>query len=75
MERFIELVKKKMLGEQTAGEEEELNRLLESKAELREVYEIAFSRPASNTPQDRTEAEKAYAVHFVKMHLQNQFKK
>jgi hypothetical protein len=73
MERFIELGKKKMAGTLTGEGEAELNRLLESRPDLKAVYELVFDGPTAHSEQDRLEAEKAYAVHFVKMHLGNQF--
>ena len=73
MERFIELVRKKMVEELTGEEEDEFARLLGARNDLNALFEIAFANEATASAQDILEAEKAYAVHFVKMHLKNQF--
>jgi hypothetical protein len=71
MGRFTELGKKKMLGELTKEEAAELDQLLQNKPELKQLYDMMFAKPEENTEKDHLEAEKAYAVHFVKMHLKN----
>jgi hypothetical protein len=73
MERFIELGKKKMAGGLSIQEEAELSRLLESRPDLKRLYDLVIAGPITNSEQDILDAEKAYAVHFVKMHLKNQF--
>lgn len=73
MERFIELVKGKMVGELTGEEETEFLQLLENRNDLKRLFEIVFANEDKTSAQDMLDAEKAYAVHFVKMHLNNQF--
>jgi hypothetical protein len=70
---FIELGKKKMAGNLTGEEDAERIRLLESRPDLKAIYELVFNGPATSSGLDRLEAEKAYAVHFVKKHPSNKF--
>lgn len=73
MDRFIELVKKKIAGDQMQAEQDEFDLLLEGNADLNRIYSIVFSKKLRNNQYDFLEAEKAYAVHFVNMQLQNRF--
>ena len=75
MERFIVLLKKKLLKTITAEEEKEFDLILYHNAELRTIYNQCFSKEINFSNQDALEAEESFAVLFVKMQLKKDSKK
>ncbi len=67
MERFLNLIKKKLVGEATQEDEAELSRLLYNNEERKELYTILFSKNLDKQEIDWLAAEQAYAAHYVKM--------
>ena len=74
--RFFYLTGKKLTGEATQTELEELCRLLEEDPEWRSIYQTLFSK-TRDVPDEpgSLAAQQAYAAHFVKMQLAGQFEK
>lgn len=52
-----------------ADEEKEFERFLENDPGLKTIYDNCFSKTKTYTDEEILEAEKSYAVHYVKMHL------
>jgi transmembrane sensor len=71
--RFLYLIRKKLTGEASEPELEELNSLLEANKDLEQLYKSLFSGTVINTETDWLNAQQAYAAHFVKMQVNNQF--
>jgi hypothetical protein len=71
MDRFIELLKKKLLRNMTAEDEKEFEMILNENPELRTIYFQGFSKIVDISSNAELEAEEAFAVHFVKMQLKN----
>jgi hypothetical protein len=71
MDRFIELLKKKLLQVITVEEEKEFEIILNEDQDLRTIYFQFFSKNRGMNSVDELEAEEAFAVHFVKMQLKN----
>jgi len=69
MDRFIELLKKKLLQSITIEEEKEFETILNDDQDLRTIYFRFFSKNRGMSIVDELEAEEAFAVHFVKMQL------
>jgi transmembrane sensor len=74
MDRFIELVQKKITGEISEFEEKEFNQLIENNDDLGKIYTALFQKSRISTSQQEVlRAEEAYAVHFVKMQIMKKF--
>ena len=71
MDRFIELVKKSLTRQMSVAEKAEFDRLLENNEDLHFVNQTLFAKKSRNEKADVLDAEKAYAVHVVKMQLQS----
>jgi len=69
MDRFIELLKKKLLKNMTIEDEKEFEMILNDNQDLRTIYFRFFSKSRVMSSADELEAEEAFAVHFVKMQL------
>jgi transmembrane sensor len=69
MDRFIALLKKKLLEEMSGEEENELEVILNNNPDLLTIYLHCFSKEKSISSEDELNAEEAFAVHFVKMQL------
>ena len=69
MDRFIKLLKKKLLQSITIEEEKEFETILNDDQDLRTIYFRFFSKNSGMSSVDELEAEEAFAVHFVKMQL------
>lgn len=69
MDRFIVLLKKKLLREISVEEEKEFEIILNDNPDLRTMYVQFFSKKHGMSAEDELEAEEAFAVHFVKMQL------
>lgn len=71
MERFIVLMKKKLLREISVEEEKEFEIILNDNPDLQTIYFQFFSKNYGMSREDELLAEEAFAVHFVKMRLKN----
>jgi hypothetical protein len=69
MDRFIVLLKKKLLHEISVEEEKEFEIISYDNPDLRTIYFQFFSKNYGMSREDELEAEEAFAVHFVKMQL------
>ena len=69
MDQFIVLLKKRLLREISVEEEKEFEIILNDNPDLRTIYFQFFSKNYEMSRKDKTEAEEAFAVHFVKMQL------
>lgn len=69
MDRFIVLLKKRLLREISVEEEKEFEIILNDNPDLRAMYFQFFSKNYEMSTEDELEAEEAFAVHFVKMQL------
>lgn len=66
MDRFVDLVKKKLAGELTGEDEAELNQLLNSDEEHKELYSILLSNIPGNKEVNWTTAEEAMQHIIIK---------
>jgi ferric-dicitrate binding protein FerR (iron transport regulator) len=71
-EVFYYLVGKVLSGEATASEREELNTLLRSNEELRQLYETLFAQKITETEEDALAAEQAFAAHAVRLQIEGE---
>jgi len=69
MDRFIVLLKKRLLREISVEEEKEFEIILNDNPDLRTMYFQFFSKNYEMSTEDELKAEEAFAVHFVKMQL------
>jgi len=69
MDRFIVLLKKRLLREISVEEEKEFEIILNDNPDLRTMYFQFFSKNYEMSTEDELAAEEAFAVHFVKMQL------
>jgi transmembrane sensor len=72
-DRFYYLASKRLTGTASISEEQELENLLNEDQELKQLYHILFSKQPTNDQFDIEQAEQAFATHFVKMQLTEQF--
>ncbi|HVG14613.1 MAG TPA: FecR family protein [Chitinophagaceae bacterium] len=72
-DRFHYLVGKRLAKSASNSEEEELDELLNRYQELKQVYRILFLQQFQKDSFNTEQAEQAYATHFVKMQLSEQF--
>jgi ferric-dicitrate binding protein FerR (iron transport regulator) len=68
-DRFYQLVSKSLTATASVSEEQELHQLLLDDPELKQVYNILFSKSLRNNKSDLEQAELALATHLVKMQL------
>lgn len=67
---------RKLTGEASAAEQEELRRLLEDNEEWRRIYQTLFTKGKTlPDEQDALSAQQAYAALFVRMQLAGEFEK
>jgi transmembrane sensor len=71
-EVFYYLVSKVLTNEATPSEKEELDQLLRSDEELRQVYEALFARKTEETKEDELAAEQAFAAHAVRLQVEDE---
>jgi hypothetical protein len=69
MDRFIVLLKKRLLREISVEEEKEFEIILNDNPDLRRMYFQFFLKNYEMSTEDELKAEEAFAVHFVKMQL------
>jgi hypothetical protein len=74
MERFIQLIKKKMQGDLSEADTHELEELLSNNHEYHTIFKTLFSVDPIEDPNEIQQAHEAYAVHYVKMQLKELFK-
>jgi hypothetical protein len=74
MERFIQLIKKKMLGDLDEADTLELDELLSNNPDYHTIFKTLFSVHPIEDPNELQQAHEAYAVHYVKMQLKELFK-
>jgi transmembrane sensor len=72
-QRFLYLTARKLTGEASEPELEELERYLEENKDQEQLYKSLFSEKVVSTEVDWLNAQQAYAAHFVKMQVNNQF--
>jgi len=70
---FLFLVGKKLSGKADRLELEALEQLVQQNKELEQLYKSLFSEKIQDTPAGQLNAEQAYATHFVKMQIGQQF--
>jgi ferric-dicitrate binding protein FerR (iron transport regulator) len=70
---FLFLVGKKLSGKADRLELEALEQLMQQNKELEQLYKSLFSEKIQDTADGQLNAEQAYATHFVKMQIGQQF--
>jgi transmembrane sensor len=70
---FLYLVGRKLSGKADRLELEALEQLVQQNKELEQLYKSLFSEKILDTAADQLNAEQAYATHFVKMQIGQQF--
>ena len=70
---FLFLVGKKLSGKADRLELEALEQLVQQNKELEQLYKSLFSEKIQDTAAGQLNAEQAYATHFVKMQIGQQF--
>jgi transmembrane sensor len=70
---FLFLVGKKLSGKADRLELEALEQLVQQNKELEQLYKSLFSGKIQDTAAGQLNAEQAYATHFVKMQIGQQF--
>lgn len=73
MDRFIYLIARQLTKEATASEQEELEQLLLADDSMNQLYKAVFAKKATESEEDWLDASQAYATHYVKMQLNDQF--
>ena len=70
---FLFLVERKLSGKADHLELEALEQLMQENKELEQLYKSLFSERVQDTADGQLNAEQAYATHFVKMQIGQQF--
>jgi transmembrane sensor len=73
MDRIIYLIARQLTKEATVLETKELEQLLSEDESLNQLYKAVFAKKASESEEDWLDVSQAYATHYVKMQLNNQF--
>jgi ferric-dicitrate binding protein FerR (iron transport regulator) len=73
MDRIIYLIARQLTKEATVLETKELEQLLSEDESLNQLYKAVFAKKASESEADWLDVSQAYATHYVKMQLNNQF--
>ncbi len=66
---------KKLIEESDLSDEQEPGRILQDNNGLDQLHDTLFFKNVVYNEADLLEAEMAYAAHFVKMQIDNQFDK
>jgi ferric-dicitrate binding protein FerR (iron transport regulator) len=73
MDRIIYLIAKQLTKEATVSETKELEQLLSEDESLNQLYKAVFAKKGSESEEDWLDVSQAFATHYVKMQLNNQF--
>lgn len=73
MDRFIYLIARQLTQQASSSEQRELERLLQEDDSFDQLYKAIFAAKAKETEEDWLDVSQAYATHFVKMQINNQF--